>query len=39
MIKWLKNLLKLNKEKKEEKHVITIDTVLEWTVYIEEYGA
>jgi len=38
MIKWLRNLLKLNK-KKEEKHVITIDTVLEWTVYIEEFGA
>ena len=38
MIKWLKNLLKLNK-KKEEKRVVTIDTVLEWTVYIEEYGA
>lgn len=37
MIKWLKNLLKLNKEKKET--VVTIDTVLEWTVYIEEYGA
>ena len=38
MLNWIKKLLKLNK-KKEEKRVVTIDTVLEWTVYIEEYGA
>lgn len=37
MLNWIKkHFLKLNKE---EKHVVTIDTVLEWTVYIEEYGA
>lgn len=38
MFKLLKRFFKLNK-KKEEKRVITIDTVLEWTVYIEEFGA
>lgn len=38
MLKWIKKLLKLNKNE-EEKRVTTIDTVLEWTVYIEEYGA
>lgn len=36
MLNWIKKLLKLNKE---EKYVVTVDTVLEWTVYIEEYGA
>lgn len=38
MLNWIKRLFnkrtKLNKET-----VVTIDTVLEWTVYIEEYGA
>ncbi len=36
MLNWIKKLLKLNKE---EKHVVTIDTVLEWTIYVEEFGA
>lgn len=38
MLNWIKKILKLNK-KKEEKHVVTIDTVLEWTIYVEEFGA
>ena len=36
MLNWIKKLLKLNKE---EKHAVTIDTVLEWTIYVEEFGA
>lgn len=38
MINWLKRILKLNKEKKEERKIV-IDTVLEWTIFIEEFGA
>ena len=38
MLNWIKKILKLNK-KKEEKRVVTIDTVLEWTIYVEEFGA
>lgn len=38
MFKWIKRLFKRTKLNKEEK-VVTVDYVLEWTVFIEEFGA
>lgn len=39
IINWFKkHVLKLNTEKKEERKIV-IDSVLEWTIFIEEFGA